>query len=111
MEITITETGGVRHANLFGRIDSKTAPEAENILRSFAGEQERNVIVNCDGLEYISSGGLRALLIIEKEMKGSGRHLILCGLRTDVEKIFRLTGFTSIFTIEKTVGDAIEHLR
>ncbi|WP_460372310.1 STAS domain-containing protein [Methanocalculus sp. MC3] len=111
MEITIAETGGVRHANLFGRIDSTTAPEAENILRSFAGEQERNVIVNCDGLEYISSGGLRILLVIEKELKGSGRHVILCGLRTEVEKIFRLTGFTSIFTIEKTVTDAVAHHR
>ncbi|MCQ1538065.1 STAS domain-containing protein [Methanocalculus taiwanensis] len=111
MEITIADSQGVRFADVSGRIDSKTAPEVENILRSFTGEQEGNVIVNCSGLEYISSGGLRALLIIEKEMKGSGRHLILCGLRTDVEKIFRLTGFTSIFTIEKTVGDAIEHLR
>ena len=111
MEITIADTGDVRFADVSGRIDSKTAPEAEKILRSFAGEQKGHVIVNFSGLEYISSGGLRVLLVIEKELKGSGRHVILCGLRTDVEKIFRLTGFTSIFTIEKTVSDAIAHLR
>lgn len=111
MEITIAETEGIRFADVFGRIDSKTAPEAEKILRTFAEEQEGNVLVNCAGLDYISSGGLRILLVIEKELKGSGRHVILCGLKTDVEKIFRLTGFTSIFTIEKTLSDAISHLR
>jgi len=111
MEITIAEEEGIRFADVFGRIDSTTAPEAEKILRSFAGEQEGDVIVNCAGLDYISSGGLRILLVIEKELKGEGRHVILCGLRTDVEKIFRLTGFTSIFTIEKTLHDAIAHLR
>jgi anti-sigma B factor antagonist len=111
MEIITTESQNTRIAGIKGRIDSSTAPEAEKLLRSFTEEGNGAVIIDCCGLEYISSGGLRVLLVIEKELKGKQRHITLCGLRPEVEKIFRLTGFTSIFTLEKTVQDAIEHTR
>lgn len=107
MEITASEREGTALTVITGRIDATTAPLAEEQLRQLAAEQEGAVIVDCSGLEYISSGGLRVLLIVEKELKKQNREIVLCALRPEVEKIFRLTGFTAIFSLEQTVDDAI----
>ena len=109
MIITITEKNNCRVAEVKGRIDTATAPEAEKHLKAFVAAEDGPVLLDCSGLEYISSGGLRILLVIEKELKSANRHIVLCCLRPEVEKIFRLTGFTAIFTLEKSVQDAIKH--
>ncbi|RQD84308.1 MAG: anti-sigma factor antagonist, partial [Methanocalculus sp. MSAO_Arc2] len=81
MEFSLYEIEGRRVAIISGRIDSTNAPQVEEHIRSFAGDGEGAVILDCSGLEYISSAGLRALLVIEKELKPQNRHIILCSLR------------------------------
>ncbi|MBR1368663.1 hypothetical protein RJ53_03725 [Methanocalculus chunghsingensis] len=111
MEITTTEIENIQIIKISGRIDSSTAPDAEETLRGYAQSEEGPVIIDGSELKYISSGGLRVLLTIEKEIAKEGRHIILCSLRPDVEKIFRLTGFSSIFSIHPSIDAAVAHLR
>jgi len=111
MEITTTEAHNIQVLKISGRIDTSTAPDAEEIIRAFAQGEDGPVIIDGTDLQYISSNGLRVLLTIEKAIAKEGRHIILCSLRPDVEKIFRLTGFSSIFTIHPTVEKATTHLQ
>ncbi len=81
-----------------GRIDTLSAPD---VLRAFENIQEGNKIrrieIDCTGLEYISSAGLRVLLIMHKSAEDG---LTLTGVKENVREILEQTGFESIFTVE-----------
>ncbi|MCP1714822.1 anti-anti-sigma factor [Methanocalculus alkaliphilus] len=111
MEITPTEIQNIRFLKVSGRIDSSNAPDAEEKLRGYAEGGDGPVIIDGSELTYISSGGLRVLLTIEKGLAKEDRHIILCSLRPDVEKIFRLTGFSSIFSIHPSIDAAMAYLQ
>lgn len=61
----------------------------------------KDVIIECSGLEYIASSGLRILLSILKGAKAAGSKVIMRGMSDDIENVFKLTGFISLFEIEK----------
>ena len=81
-----------------GRLDASTSPEAEQALRGRLDDC-RALLVDLEGLSYISSAGLRVLLLIAKRMQSNRGKLVLCRLRPDVKTIFELSGLTSIFNI------------
>lgn len=81
-----------------GRLDTMTAPELEKQLKeSLQGVTE--LILNFDGLEYISSAGLRVVLGAQKTMNAQGK-MIVKNLSAEVRDVFDITGFTDILTIE-----------
>ena len=82
-----------------GRLDTITAPVLEKTIgENIAGTQ--NLILDMNGLEYISSAGLRVLLGAQKKMQqvGSMKLIHVC---EDVMEVFEMTGFADILTIEK----------
>lgn len=83
---------------LEGRLDTTTAPQLENELKSFM-ESVTNLVFDFEKLEYISSAGLRVLLTAQKFMSRQG-SMKLIHVRDDVNEIFEVTGFSDILTIE-----------
>ena len=84
--------------SLAGRLDTTTAPELEEVLRTeLAGV--RNLELDFTELDYISSAGLRVLLGAQKVMNRQG-EMKLHGVNETIEEIFDITGFTDILTIE-----------
>ena len=85
--------------SLIGRIDSLTAPKILSFYEKTAKENDiKAVYVNCDKLQYISSAGLRVLLIIKKNTQGD---MFLDNVRPEVMEILETTGFDSIFLGEE----------
>ena len=83
---------------LEGRLDTTTAPELETELRdSIGGVSE--LTLNFEGLEYISSAGLRVLLSAQKIMNRQG-SMKISHVNETIMEIFEVTGFTDILTIE-----------
>ena len=82
---------------LTGRLDTITAPEAEK-KRTAELEGVKDLTLDLGGLEYISSAGLRVLLVLQKIMNGQGK-MQLTGVNETVGEIFDLTGFSNILTI------------
>ena len=83
---------------LSGRLDTTTAPELEKVTDEtipFADE----LIFNFENLEYISSAGLRVILKAQKAMNQKG-NMKLTNVNEDIMKIFDITGFLDILTIE-----------
>ncbi len=92
---------------LNGRIDSKNVPEFEQQIRSFLERGENKIIINCRGLTYISSLGLRVFLIAQKKIISQKGTLYLCELTPQVLETVAISGFSSIFKIFETEAEAL----
>ncbi len=83
---------------LEGRLDTTTAPELEEKLKSsLDGVQE--LVFEIGKLEYISSAGLRVLLSAQKTMNKQG-SMVVKNPSEEIKEIFEVTGFSDILTIE-----------
>lgn len=84
--------------SLEGRLDTLTAPELENEIRNGLAGVEK-LVFDFEKLEYISSAGLRVMLLAQKIMSRLGGMRVVNANDTIME-IFEVTGFTDILTIE-----------
>jgi anti-sigma B factor antagonist len=107
MEIRTEKRGDGAVVYPSGRIDTAAAPALEQELNRIIGEGIRRVILDFSSVQYISSGGLRVLLATAKKLRGSGESFALCALNPEVTKILTLAGFTTIFSIYPSEGEAI----
>jgi len=98
MTINETRNGDELIISLEGRLDTMTAPELEEELKKVLPETEQ-LTFDFEGLEYISSAGLRVLLSAQKVMSKQGSMKITHANETIME-IFEVTGFVDILTIE-----------
>jgi anti-sigma B factor antagonist len=106
------ETKTVNHEgkivlSVSGRVDTSTAPELEKAINKEIDSGSRKVLLDFSGVTYISSGGLRVLLATAKKLKNPGDKFGLCNLSPEVLKILKLAGFTSIFSIYPSEGEAL----
>ena len=83
---------------LEGRLDTTTAPELDNSLKESISDVTE-LVFDFEKLEYISSAGLRVLLSAQKTMNQQG-SMKLINVRSEVNEIFEVTGFSDILTIE-----------
>jgi anti-sigma B factor antagonist len=98
MTIEKVENGTELTLVVAGRLDTMTSKLLEEELASF--DDKENVILDFSGLEYISSAGLRVLLVMQKKMNAQGGTMKLTGVRPEVNEIFEITGFSDILAIE-----------
>ncbi len=69
---------------------------------------ERRIVLDLGGIEYVSSAGLRVLLLVAKKLRLGDGELGLCALGPAVRQVFELAGFLSIFPIEASRAAAVE---
>lgn len=81
-----------------GRLDTATAPELEEALKGEL-EEVSALILDLEALEYLSSAGLRVLLVIQKKMNQQGT-MVVRNVNEMIMEIFDVTGFCKILTIE-----------
>jgi anti-anti-sigma factor len=82
-----------------GRLDSVSSSELERLVVSRIDGGERRLVVDLSGVEYISSAGLRVLLMAAKRLKEPPGSLVLCGMGPSVRTVLELAGFLPIFTV------------
>ncbi len=99
MEIIKSKNGEVAALSVSGRLDASTASELEKSLIDLFDAGEKFFLVDFAGLEYISSVGLRVLLMSAKKAKAAGGKVVLSGLQEHVSEVFEIAGFTAIFEI------------
>ncbi len=84
--------------SLAGRLDTVTAPELEKALKAEL-DGVKELVLDFEKLEYVSSAGLRVLLSTQKIMAKQG-EMKLCHVNETIREIFDVTGFSDILTIE-----------
>ncbi len=84
--------------SLSGRLDTTTAPELQMTLIPVFDEG-MPVVLDFAGLQYVSSAGLRVLLMGEKAAKAKGGSMALVNVSAEIMDVFNMTGFADILTI------------
>ncbi|MCF0168575.1 MAG: STAS domain-containing protein [Bacteroidales bacterium] len=100
METTVSINGTNAVVTLSGRLDTPSAPQVENELKSLTGGEITSAVIDCENLSYISSSGLRILISLHKHFTKTGGSLTVRNLTPAIKEVFDMTGFTNIFNIE-----------
>ena len=66
------------------------------------------MIIDFGQIEYISSAGLRVLLVLDKKQKENSMRMIISSMNQNIQKVFESSGFSKILTISPTVGEAMK---
>lgn len=98
MEIIKNVSGEVLTLNVSGRLDTNTAPLLDAEIKEI-GNETKKLVLDFAGLEYISSAGLRTVLIAQKKMNKQGVMLVK-NVNESVMEVFQITGFSDILVIE-----------
>lgn len=100
MNTRIEELDGKIVATLEGELDTAAAMEVEKELQPLHEGNGRDIVIECEKLEYIASSGLRILLGILKSAKAGGSKVTLRNMNDDIKNVFKLTGLINLFNIE-----------
>jgi len=110
MDIEFETVDGITVATLFGELDSRTAPLVQDKLLALPRPQAR-VLLEMSGVNYISSAGLRALLMLYRRMANSDGRVALVGLTESIRDVMTVTGFLDFFAAYDTLADGLAALR
>ncbi len=107
MEVRTTREEGALIAEVDGRIDGVTAREFEDTMKSAISAERAAVIIDLEGVSYISSAGLRAFLLIAKNLGKRDVKFSLCSLAEPIQEVFDIAGFNRIIKIHSTRVEAL----
>jgi anti-anti-sigma factor len=101
--------GDVTVIALDGRLDSGTAPRVQEDLEELVPEQS-SVLLDLSRMSYMSSAGLRVLLLLYRQAQQTGARLALASVPQDIYAVMAATGFLGFFTVTESVEDGVEAL-
>ncbi len=110
MDIPIERDNGILIAAPSGRIDGYNAQDFHQTLSGTIGDDDNAVLVDMSGLNYISSAGLRAVLMIAKALWQRKARFMLCSLSGSIGEVFKMSGFDKIIEIHDDKENALAKL-
>ena len=110
MEARTERLDGVVIVYVSGRLDGTNTGEFEEVIGAAAKDDDRAMVMDLENLTYISSVGLRAVLMTAKRRFRSEASFALCSLPGVIRGKFELIGFDKIITIYPTKTEAIAAL-
>lgn len=109
MKIEVRDDSGVVFIEPVGDIDGKTAPEFHDAVINLLQPKAR-AILNLTQVDFMSSAGLRSMLLIHQQAKSKNAKVVLTGVNNDIRKSMSATGFLAFFVVADTVQDAVSRL-
>src|SRR5208337_4112470 len=107
MTLSEEKNGKVSVLELSGKLDIEGAKMLTEKITQILNGGERYVLLDFTNIDYINSSGLRALLLVAKQLASSGGMLVLAGLSDPNQKVLMISGLTSIFTLRPTKAEAL----
>jgi anti-anti-sigma factor len=105
MEVKSRNENGIDILSPEGRIDTSTAKDFEDAVMGTL-EHSSKIIVQFNKLDYISSAGLRVMLMAQKRMGAKQGLLVLAELPTNINEVFKMSGFSKILKICNTLEES-----
>ncbi len=110
MDIQTHTSGAATVVVLTGKLDTVTAPAFEKRIRDVIGTGAVRLVLDLSAIDYISSAGLRGLLVMSKLLKEKQGKACLVGVKGNVRSVFEMSGFLTFFRDEETVEAAMAAL-
>lgn len=111
MEIAEQKSSDVVTLRLSGRLNSTTALAFEEKILGRIESGERHVVIDLAQLDYISSAGLRVIVLAGKRLSAENGKMVLCSLTDRVREVFDIAGLSSILSIYGSHDDATRGLQ
>jgi len=107
MTIATETTASATVVLLQGQINSANAAGLEAEILALVNHGARGLVLDFAALDYISSAGLRMVLVLAKRLKQDGGQLVLCAMQPHVREVFDISGFLAILNVEGSRADAL----
>jgi stage II sporulation protein AA (anti-sigma F factor antagonist) len=101
---------GVLTLTLRGRLDADGTDKLAGLLAGYIDRGERRLVLDLAQVDYISSVGLRALMLAAKRLAPLGGRIALCAAQAQVRQLLDIAGFTSMFSIAASRDEAAERM-
>jgi anti-sigma B factor antagonist len=102
------DPAGVR-VRVVGELDISTAPGLERVLDELTIAQDERLLLDLDGVEFLDSTGLAALIRAQTSADLNGHRLTVRASSTQVQRLFELTGMFDRLTVESVEGQVTDH--
>ena len=107
MQVDVRDDGGIVLIEPVGDIDGKTAPDfQEQVLARL--QPKARIVLSLARVPFMSSAGLRSMLLIYREAKSKGAKVVLTEVNKDIRGSMSATGFLSFFVVRDSVEDAMK---
>jgi anti-anti-sigma factor len=90
------------------RLDTASAPEAEQEIISEIEKGASRIIIDLSGTSFVSSAGLRVILKVAKMLHQKSGALALCGLNEQITEVFEVSGFMTLVNVFPTYAEAAQ---
>ncbi|MCY4305855.1 MAG: STAS domain-containing protein [Aestuariivita sp.] len=107
MKLKVSKHNDVTISEVAGRIDGTTARDFEEQVTATIQEKGGPLVCDLAGVTYISSAGLRSILVVAKRLAKEGNFFTVCGHTGTVAEVFRISGFEKIIPMHKTRDEAL----
>ena len=107
MRLETQTIDGVLVLHPVGRLDSTSSPELERVLTENLEAGTKRLLFDFGDLDYISSAGLRVVLLAGKRLRAVQGKMALVGMRDVVREVFEMSGCLSLFAVAETVEAGI----
>ncbi len=108
MQISTRQSYDVLIVDMEGRLDSKSSGRSYDELVAVAQGEQKQVVINLEKLEFITSAGLRVLLMASKLLKAKRGDLKLCCPNEMVNDVLKTAGFDSLLHVYATETEAVK---
>jgi anti-anti-sigma factor len=106
MEIKVEQSDDMTVMSVTGKIDSAASQKFEDHIMSNIHTGQRRLILDFSGVEYVSSAGLRVILVGTHACRSAGGRLVLCGMTENIQDVFRISGLLTTLTVCNTIDEA-----
>jgi anti-anti-sigma factor len=107
MDIDVSTEKEYALLRLAGRLEATQAPALTEAIQRALLEGGPNLILDCSGLSYVASMGLRCFLLAQKGTQGAGGKLVFFGLNDNVRAVFSMTAFDKVVQVRVSFEDAL----
>jgi anti-anti-sigma factor len=104
------EKDGIICFQIDGRLDAESAPQAETQVKQVLQQGSLRLLCDLSKMDYISSAGLRVILMAVKELRNKKGKVVLCCLTPYVKEIFDVSNFSSIIPITDSVESGLQQM-
>jgi len=108
--IQVRDVDGVAVMRPEGFINAHTVRQFEEALEALVHAGRFTILLDCSFLNYISSAGLGAIMGLIETVRANGGDILLCNLQKNVHEIFDTLGFTQLYRVFATQGEALQCL-
>jgi anti-sigma B factor antagonist len=108
MEVGEKKQDGICILTLKGRLDTNTADEFRAKILQIIEDDTCNIVLDCEGLDYISSAGLRVVLEATKKIKQSQGKIVLCSLKPYIQEVFEVSKFDAFLPLTPGLDAALK---